>query len=510
MVNQIRGFLESGILHITTLEYPPLQGLVAAALADLTGRRQVPDLYLIGRSVSVLASLCSIVVMYFLGRRWSKRTAWLAAIFLALSMGAAREAHWANPESLAAFWILLAIFCVFKLEDRDRTCWYILAGAGLALAIASKYLAALFLHLPILVLFLKKFTPVDSPTLVESSLPTETRRSWVNSRPILRGLGISYAAFSIIIFLALGLYVIRDRQLFIAAYHTHSPWAGAYGLYGTVPKPVPVPTYIRHIFPIALGFPIYISAVAGILLSLVTLNKRALVLLLCALPFYVFLEAIHYHPLRFCLTLLPILCLLAAFFFDYILGLRKMILRAIGRLTLTSLLLYSVLYTYTFLSVLDVQKDIRFSAHAWIERRVKDKSAIAMLGKDVVTNRIGWIQYEGMDRWFSETYNMESGLPEFVIVPRGFWENLTQYLRLTRVGYSYSADDWWPLAGAPSPNSLHFFEDVASEKSYKLVKIFKNGTRFSWVPFSIEPLKFDLWFTNLELLIYERKNAHQI
>ena len=109
MISQIQGVLEGGLFEIGTLYYPPVQALLAVPVAWLTNWSGTPQLYLIARSISIAAGLASILALYFLAKKWNHRMALIASAFLSVSMAAARESHWANPESLSALWILLAI-----------------------------------------------------------------------------------------------------------------------------------------------------------------------------------------------------------------------------------------------------------------------------------------------------------------------------------------------------------------------------------------------------------------
>src|SRR5262249_1697038 len=154
---------------------------------------------------------------------------------------------------------------------------------------------------------------------------------------------------------------------------------GGKGLFGIFPEPVKAPLYIRDVLPITLGAPLYVFSLAGILLSIVTRHKRNLILLLAILPFWIFLERLRYHPLRFSLTMMPALCLMAAYFFDTLLRSRLKIITVSSRIALAAVLIYSTLYSYAFIQVLNVKNDIRYSVDRWIDAHVRDKSQIAML-----------------------------------------------------------------------------------------------------------------------------------
>jgi len=346
------------------------------------------------------------------------------------------------------------------------------------------------------------------PLTAGSTLNTKLTSLWAQIRPAFKPILIAYTAFTLVIFLTLGIYILRDRALFVSAYDTHAPWASnENGLYGTYPKPVAVPSYILDIFPIALGYPIYPSSLLGLALVIITRNKAGLVLILSAMPFYIFLERIHYHPVRFGLPLIPLLCLWAAYFFDTLLNYRRVGILAFSTLLLSLALAYSTAYTYAFIKVMDVKRDIRFAAAEWIQAQAKQRSKVAMLAHETTTHSIGFVEYGGLGQFNGERYAWAGGPPDLVVIPKAFSDVLQQYLRLTAAGYNYSASDWYPLAAAPAAETLRLFENVSAERGYKRVKVFKNEAVLPGgkIRFGFKKLRFDyFWLTNLEVSIYQR------
>src|SRR5215813_4847035 len=114
LVQQIRGMLANP-LDNAPFTYPPLQAQIGMALAWVLDMTTTSSLYLLARWISVAASVATIVTTYFIGRYWSDRIAIIASAFLAVTMTSVREAHWANPESLAALLITLALFVMYRI-----------------------------------------------------------------------------------------------------------------------------------------------------------------------------------------------------------------------------------------------------------------------------------------------------------------------------------------------------------------------------------------------------------
>jgi hypothetical protein len=490
MIEQMRG-ISQNIFDIKSFAYPPLQAQIGALLKWIFPISQTPGLYLLARSLSVMASILTIVALYCLGRAWSPGVASIAAAFLAVSMLSVREAHWANPESLNAFWIMLAILILFRAERLGTSAIFLLIGISIGLSICSKYFGGLFLHLPILLL-IKHFLE---------------KKSSIN-RWSVAYVAVSYAAVIIVVCLLLAPYIIMNKQLYLAWLEWGGGWMKSEnGLYGTYPKPISVPSYILHMLPVSLGYPLYFLSIVGIVLSVWTRHRDNLFLLACILPFWIALETIHYRPLRFSLTLLPALCLFAAYFCDYLLKHRTKFISAFGIALLAFTLIYSFMYSYAFINVLSVKRDIRFSIDGWISEHIKDSGQPAMLAHNTTHNSMGLVQYIAIDQFNGPDYEISKRLPPVIIVPKIFLDVLKQCLDLNEKGYICSEKDWWPLS-PPVPETLAFVQDLLDQKNYKVIKVFKNQAAFDGITFKDDRLRFDyLWFTNLEVSIYQRYNT---
>jgi hypothetical protein len=493
LVQEATDLHDKGIFHVDTLRYPPLQAqLTALSEKWLPGSLRLWQRFLVARSVSIAAAIGSIILLFFIGLRWEPRVALIACALFSLSMVAVRESHWANPESLSAFWVLAAFLVFIRIERSPGRTPYLLLGIVLALGIASKYFACLFIHLPLLTLFFSRRT--------DSFIPdTRSRRSTV--RAALQRVGPAYEAFALALFLLLGIYVVGNPQMFLDAYKSHSIWAGHNGLDGIFPEPVSVPTYTVSILPIALAPPVYWMALAGMIVSVIQRKKLEMLLISAILPFGIFLELLRYHPLRFSLSLAPLLCLFAAISFDLVFRQGSKLLSILGIAVLTAVLVYSGIYSLAFINVLGPKEDARLLASNWLELQAPDYRQVALLGVDIQSNSFGFISYDGMDRLSGTAYNFASGAPEFVVIPQNIAYVFDQYQRLTAAGYKYSPHDWSPM-NAPTMSSWSFYREVKSKSTYRKMIEFDGVPRFGPLIFYSDPLKFDLSLTNLEVSIF--------
>jgi hypothetical protein len=495
LVQEADELRQNGIFHIKVLRYPPLHAQLTAALENFSGVLSLPGRFLLARGVSIAASIGSILLLYFLGMRWNRRTALMACAFLSVSMVAVREAHWANPEPLSAFWILLACVLLFYIKEDSGPYPFMLMGSAIAFGVASKYFAVFFIHLPILAAFL--VAPDAARNL------SGWKRNWQSLRCIAGRVLLAYLSFGVVIFFTLAIYILGDPAAFFQAYQAHAPWAANNGLYGIFPKPVSIPTYIAGVLPIALGMPLFLSSMAGIVLSVFMRKRANLVLIACILPLWIFLECIHYHPLRFCLSLIPVLCLLAASFFDIAMSHRLRVVSVIARVGMVVVLLYSGIISYRFIGATSPQNDTRLLSTEWLEAHHAKMERVAMLGVDSQNNAFGFIQFLGVDRTVGNAYPLLSNAPEYIVVLENIGHILRQNWKLTQAGYHYSKEDWYPIAG-PSAETIKLYHDLATEKGYRRVKAFSAASNLSNLGFNYEALKYDLAITNMDISIYQR------
>jgi 4-amino-4-deoxy-L-arabinose transferase-like glycosyltransferase len=495
LVQEADDLRQNGIFKVKTLRYPPLHAQLTAALETLSGVLSLPKRFLLARGISIAASFGSLLLLYFLGMRWNRRTALMACAFLSVSMVAVREAHWANPEPLSAFWILFACVLLFYIREDSGPWPFVLMGAAIALGIASKYFAVLFIHLPVLAAVL---VVPDAVTRLSG-----WKRVWRSLRCIARRVLLSYATFGVVIFFTLAVYVLGSPAAFLQAYRDHAPWAAKNGLYGIFPTPVSIPTYIAGVLPIALGMPLYLSSMAGIILSVFMRKRANLVLIACILPLWIFLECIHYHPLRFCLSLIPVLCLLAANFFDVAMSHRLRLVSAIAKVGVFAVVLYSGIISYSFISATSPRNDTRLLATQWLEAQHATMEQVAMLGVDLKNNSIGLIQFLGVDRTGGNAYPILSNAPEYIVVLENIGHIMRQNWKLTQAGYHYSKNDWYPMTG-PSTETIKLYQDLASEKGYRRAKGFSTAPTLRKLGFNYEALKYDLAITNMDISIYQR------
>ena len=133
----------------------PLYLLKAAqvVLSALPGT-EVHDLRVLGRALSALADVATVVVVYLLGSRlYDRRVGLLASAFLALAVIHIQLSHFYAVDTLLGLFTVVALYFLYGLAKEGRLRDSLLAGAFIGLGLATKisqapiYIAFLVAHL---------------------------------------------------------------------------------------------------------------------------------------------------------------------------------------------------------------------------------------------------------------------------------------------------------------------------------------------------------------------------
>ncbi len=120
--------------------------ILIRAAAELTGNTGYSELRLMGRQLSALADVLSLIVIFLTGRYlYGERAGLLAAAFSALAVMQIQQSHFMTADNFGALFCTLALYCAartVRLPDMDppRSVWpwYGLFGVFLGMAVATK------------------------------------------------------------------------------------------------------------------------------------------------------------------------------------------------------------------------------------------------------------------------------------------------------------------------------------------------------------------------------------
>ena len=135
--NQGHGFYVYGTLPIFMVRY----------LAEWLGYNGYGSVYLVGRSLSAAMDLLSVALVFFIGARlFNRKVGLLAAAFSSFAVLQIQQAHFFTVDTFATLFTLLAVYFAVEVvtagEERINLSSYLLFGAALGMAVASKINAA--------------------------------------------------------------------------------------------------------------------------------------------------------------------------------------------------------------------------------------------------------------------------------------------------------------------------------------------------------------------------------
>lgn len=318
-------------------------------------------LWLAGRALSVAMAVATVALVFLLARHLLRETgaSLLAAGIAALSVPLVRYAKTVNLDVPYVFWFTLSLVLLVRILERHRWLDYLLFAAAMACAIGTKDQAAgLYLAVPLLLV----------PSLrAHRERSGEIRHSL--ARTILDPRLVVCLVLSLILFALI-------HRLFTApgefAYHlqvltgkgsegraTFEPTVSGY-LAMTV-------SAVRHL-AFALGTPLSVAALAGVVLAIREGRRRLLGLLLLCTTYYLgFMVPVRYLRVRYFLPMGIVLSLFAALALWRWLGWRRLHISV--RVASTGLLLaYSLALPVCL--VAQMVFDSRYEVEGWLADNV--------------------------------------------------------------------------------------------------------------------------------------------
>ena len=118
------------------------------ALAEITGYTAYDTINLVGRAVSAVFDVGTVLMLFLFARRlFDRRVALLAALLAALTVLSIQLSHFFAVDTFSTFFVTAALYFTLRVYREQR--WYLFAGLGLVvgLALASKLSSGLILPL---------------------------------------------------------------------------------------------------------------------------------------------------------------------------------------------------------------------------------------------------------------------------------------------------------------------------------------------------------------------------
>jgi 4-amino-4-deoxy-L-arabinose transferase-like glycosyltransferase len=309
-MNFFSGDLNPHFFHVPTLHMYTLAGLwkiyywVGRADGTFHNNEQFrayfidhpATYYLIGRALSALLSIGTILLLYLIGLRMYSRTAGLlAAVFLTFSLEHTTTSHAMMPDAPMVFFMVLAFFFIWRVYEKGRPRDYIFTGLAAGAAMALKYGG----HMMFLPLFLAHVFHV-----LENHEP---KKKIIFYWPLyLSGLGF------LAVFLLGCPYAVIKFQEFKADFKWQTNHLLTEGHFGDSPLHSAWLFYLQYGFRDNVGRWAQYLAFGGILAAILRRKARELILLSYPIVLLLMIGAWKTRATRYFLPLAPFFILLAA------------------------------------------------------------------------------------------------------------------------------------------------------------------------------------------------------
>lgn len=266
-----------------------------AAFAESRRQSVAPFLY-ISRLLSALMGVLTVWWLHAIGRRLFDDTiAGFAALFLALSFLHVRDSHFGTTDVPMTALVVLTVFIILRWREAGGLTLAAAAGVAGGLAASTKY-NGVMVCVPFAVALVQRFA-LDSTTSRVAAL----RRA--------AGSAGAFGGSLALAFFGASPYILIDFQRFMAGVQGvgahlvqgHGMILGRGWWY-----------YPAVVLPAALGWPLFMAAVAGMIGLLIRRFRDATVLLAFPIAYYLIAGQGYTVFARYIIPVLPFLCLAGA------------------------------------------------------------------------------------------------------------------------------------------------------------------------------------------------------
>ena len=270
------------------------------------------DMRFVGRTLSALADVGSILFIFVLGRRmYGPGVGLLAAAFTALAVIHIQNSHFYRPETFTIFFTLASFWAMLRMVERRRLRDSALLGLMVGLALAPK-VSVLPLVIPLALAYW--YRVLDS---------VDGRWSQITPEIVQRVLGHAAVAAlaAVAVFFVTSPYAFLDIGAFVGDLVTQTNMARNAGIFPFTVQYIDTPAFIYQIKQSSvwgLGLPLGVVAWLSIpFTAAIAFMRRStlrfdLLLLAWVVPTFLFLESFEVHFLRYVFPLMPFLILMGS------------------------------------------------------------------------------------------------------------------------------------------------------------------------------------------------------
>ena len=428
-------------------------------------------LILAHRLLSLIMAVGIVFLVYKCGREiFNERSSLFSAMIAALLVPLVYYAKTANLDVPYLFWFMCSLLFFLRLRKTRRRRCYLLFALSSILAICTKDQAYGLYILPPLVILSSdwKFRKRLDPNL--------TIIRFLNDKTYIYAAGVAVGAFVLIHNLAFNAQGFLHHIKVITGPISQESRLVSHTVSGHIYLLGRAWSQIRF----SLGWPLFLVCLAGVIKSLVSKPRNALLLSLFAFVVsyeVFFIHVILYNYARFYLPLLLILSLFGGQFLAFILGARAKF-STLFRATAMALFIYSAFYAFS-LDIFMI-KDARYAAEKWIRQNIPKNATIGLAVWRVYAPRVEDYHSVRMIPFSFPKFRALSSKPDFIIVNTKFS----------------------PKYG-PNTAAGRFFQKLYTGKgAYRVV--FRQQTPLSWLPLKNREVMQQINTINPEIVIYQK------
>ena len=269
------------------------------------------DMRYVGRAVSALADVGSVLLVFVLGRRiYGAKVGLLAAALTALAVVHVQNSHFYRPETFASLFTLASFWAMFRMMERKRLADSLLLGIFAGLAVAPK-VSGIMVLCPLALAY--------GYRLWDSLRTTREQDSEVWLR--IAAHGAAALAVGAVVFFLSAPYALLDFASFKGDLQTQNHMVQNAGVWPFTVQYVGTAPYLYHIQQTAvwgLGLPLGVVAWLAVPLTAATLLwttgrfRADSIILTFVLVSLVVQESFEVRFQRYLFTLMPLMILLGA------------------------------------------------------------------------------------------------------------------------------------------------------------------------------------------------------
>jgi hypothetical protein len=503
-------------------------------------------LNLVGRIISVIADLGTIIVLFLIGKNvFSKSIGYLAALFYSLSVLPIQLAHFYAVDTLLTFFITTTLYRLIRLYEDTYLRNSILVGIFFGLSLATKVSAMVLviavgitLTIDLLIISLCQLRKNVAGSLFLSTIfgmfarkitifQDYRKKRWrkIVERNLLFGMLI--AAVAMFTFFLFEPYALIDFAEFFKQTKAQQAMTKSAFAYPYTLQFVSTISYLYQLENLilwGLGIPLGgISLIGSLLIFFEAIKKfpnywndpkevKIFILVVFFLAYFLVVGQFAVKFMRYLLPLYPLLALFAAWLLvKLVVWKNNPVIQKVGSLLMLTTVIFTLAWAWAFTSIYS-QANTRFSASLWINDHIPQGSTIAIEHWDDRVPLWGSYQYLEMPM-----YDPDSSEKKWMIVKN----NLSRadyliissnrlYVPLMRLG---SCKDY------PThcyPKTAQYYRSLfAEELGFSKIAEFKLIPKISLLgisQFEIDDASADENFTVFDhpkILIFKRINPQQ-